>query len=421
MARDDDSAVVRLYLAAALQRIAATRRWPIARELMQHGEDAGDHNLPTMIWLAIEPLVAEEPAVALEHAVRSRIPLVARFTARRAVDADALEPLVAALAKTPAAQVSLLEGMRDGLEGRVDVSAPPELDGRLRPAEARSGPVAKLAAEVAASVRRYRLGSPEHGDRPQPHGRARRSQARLADACHAAPAAARRRAARELGDPPLRLDAIRAIAAFDDDGLGKLLIERYPTFTPAEKTEAIQTLASRPRYGRMLAEAIAKRPCRRRTCRSLPRQLLRVVGMKFLEVWGPIERRATEEKAYGGTARCSTTRRCPPRTCRTGAAIYLRTCGACHRMHGEGGTIGPDLTGSNRTNLSYLLLNVLEPNAEVPDAYKLVVITTRDGRTYSGNVVSETDRQLTLRHRRPRRRSRSTRPTSSRAKRRRRR
>jgi putative heme-binding domain-containing protein len=66
-------------------------------------------------------------------------------------------------------------------------------------------------------------------------------------------------------------------------------------------------------------------------------------------------------------------------------------------MYGEGGTIGPDLTGSNRANLTYLLMNVLEPNAEVPDAYKMVVVTTRDGRTYSGNVVAENERQVTLR------------------------
>ena len=77
--------------------------------------------------------------------------------------------------------------------------------------------------------------------------------------------------------------------------------------------------------------------------------------------------------------------------------MFQRTCGACHKMYGEGGTIGPDITGSNRANLDYLLSNVLTPNAEIQDAYKMVVVTTRDGRTHSGNVVSETDRQLTLR------------------------
>ena len=40
---------------------------------------------------------------------------------------------------------------------------------------------------------------------------------------------------------------------------------------------------------------------------------------------------------------------------------------------------------------------MLEPNADVQDAYKMVVVTTRDGSTYSGSIAAETDRQLTLR------------------------
>jgi putative heme-binding domain-containing protein len=66
-------------------------------------------------------------------------------------------------------------------------------------------------------------------------------------------------------------------------------------------------------------------------------------------------------------------------------------------MYGEGGAVGPDLTGSNRTDLDYILTNVLEPSAVIQDDYKMVVITTRDGRTVIGNVASETDRQVTLR------------------------
>jgi putative heme-binding domain-containing protein len=80
-----------------------------------------------------------------------------------------------------------------------------------------------------------------------------------------------------------------------------------------------------------------------------------------------------------------------------GRQVYDQTCGPCHVLYGEGGTMGPDLTGSNRANLDYLLFNVLDPSGEVQDDYRMVVVTTRDGRTYAGNVVAETDRQLTLR------------------------
>ena len=59
--------------------------------------------------------------------------------------------------------------------------------------------------------------------------------------------------------------------------------------------------------------------------------------------------------------------------------------------------MGPDLTGSNRSDVEYILLNVIEPSAEIQDDYKMVVINTRDGRTYSGNSIGENQRQITLR------------------------
>jgi putative heme-binding domain-containing protein len=127
------------------------------------------------------------------------------------------------------------------------------------------------------------------------------------------------------------------------------------------------------------------------------RQLRRVVGTPFTDVWGPVEQVAGEERAfarYRGLLNEATLARADADS---GKAVYRRTCGACHMLNGEGGAIGPDLTGSNRTNVEYLLFNVLNPNGEVQDAYKAVVITTRDGRTFSGTLSGETDRQVTLR------------------------
>lgn len=398
MAREDSSPVVRLYLASALQRLDHPSRWLVASGLMAHAEDAGDHNLPVMIWLGVEPLVAANPARALEHGGRSSIPAVARFIARRAVDAGAVEPLVAAIGRRPAALVSLLEGLRDGLEGRFDVAAPANWAGVQRALQGAGAPVARLAEEVGE----------QFGDLEA----ARRNLAAVRDVN--APADARRRALQTLtaqrrpqlleqlpaalGDRDLRIEAIRAVAAFDDERLGRLLLERYATFSAAEKAEAIRTLSSRPRYGRLLTDALAKQTV---PPRDIPpyaaRQLLRVVGPRFAEVFGPVDRVEAEDKAYGRYRSLLNERALATTSPQNGRAVFQRTCGACHTMHGQGGTIGPDLTGSNRTNIEYLLLNVLDPNGEVQDAYRMVVVTTRDGRTYSGSIASETERQLRLR------------------------
>jgi putative membrane-bound dehydrogenase-like protein len=398
MARDDRSPVVRLYLASALQRLDPGLRWPIARGLMSHAEDADDHNIPKMVWTGVEPLVEENPSLALERASESRIPLLARFIARRSVDADALEPLVAAVGRSPNTAASLLEGMRDGLEGRFDVTAPPNWGPALERLTGAGGAVAGLARDVSSQ-----FGDSESAR--QDLAAVRDSTAAIDERRRALQVlTARRRPQlvpelpRALDDPLLRIAAIRAIAAFDDEALGTLLVERYGSFTSAEKSEAILTLASRRRYARQLSDALAAGTIPRRDVPThVARQLLRVLGAGFTDVWGPIERSASLEKAYGryrGLLNDNAMKTANPQN---GRAVFARTCGACHRLHDEGGTIAPDLTGSNRGNLDYLLFNVLEPNAEVQDDYRMLVVTTRDGRTFAGNVVAENPRQLTLR------------------------
>ena len=80
---------------------------------MARGEDAEDHNLPKILWLAVEPLVRGNPAQALDYAGRSNIPMLAQFIARRAVDADNAAAVVAEIAKSPKSVAALLEGQWD--------------------------------------------------------------------------------------------------------------------------------------------------------------------------------------------------------------------------------------------------------------------------------------------------------------------
>jgi putative membrane-bound dehydrogenase-like protein len=399
MARDDRSPVVRLYLASALQRVDTASRWAIAGELMKHAEDAADHNLPKMMWLGIEPLVPADPALALDRAASSAIPLVSRFIARRSVDADAIEPLVASIGSASAeAALNLLNGMRDGLEGRFDLAPPPNwkpvLD-RLTRADARVAGVAREIAQQFNDSETARRNLAAVRSRSAPIEERRKALLTLTaqrrpQLVPALPAA--------LDDPRLRVDAIRAIASFDSDELGTLLLERYPALTAAEKIEALQTLASRRRYGRLLTEALAKKVFPKGDVPVyLARQLQRVVGAGFVDVWGPIEASAAEEQGYARYRALLTEPALAAASAPNGRAVFQRTCGACHKMYGQGGTLGPDITGSNRANLDYVLFNVLNPNGDVQDAYRMVLVALRDGRTLAGNLVSETDRQITLR------------------------
>jgi cytochrome c553 len=376
-------------LASALQRVDRESAWQIAAGLVGHGEDAGDHNLPKMIWFGLEPLVALNPPRALELAAGSKIPMLTGYIARRAVDANAAEAVVTALGPQPANRLHLLEGMRNGLEGRTDATPPHNWQDAYERLQRADGPVAELARAIAG----------QFGDGEA----ARQALATLQN--RQAPAEGRRKALQALAgqqrrdlvkelpalldDPGLRTDAIRAVAGYDEEELGRLLLKKYPDFSPADKLEAVQTLASRSRYGWMLTTALKNNAIPKRDVPTyVARQLRRVVGSGFVEVWGPIDQLATDEKAYAKYRTLLTARATGGADVNKGKALFLRTCGSCHKMYGEGGSLGPDLTGSNRSNLDYLLFNVLNPSGEIQDDYKMVEVTTRDGRTYSGNVVS---------------------------------
>jgi putative heme-binding domain-containing protein len=68
----------------------------------------------------------------------------------------------------------------------------------------------------------------------------------------------------------------------------------------------------------------------------------------------------------------------------------------CHSLYDTGGHVGPDLTGSNRTDLSYLLENVVDPNAVIPNDYRTTQVDTNDGRTILGVLKKEDDKSITL-------------------------
>ena len=124
MANREASGLVRLYLAAALQRLRPADRWAIASALVSHIEDASDRQLPLMIWYGIEAAVPKNPPKAIALAERSQIPLVRRHIVRRltaSLDSqpkpvDQLLQLIGTQ-EDPEFQLDVLQGMNAALRG----------------------------------------------------------------------------------------------------------------------------------------------------------------------------------------------------------------------------------------------------------------------------------------------------------------
>lgn len=86
-----------------------------------------------------------------------------------------------------------------------------------------------------------------------------------------------------------------------------------------------------------------------------------------------------------------------PADASAGGAIFVRACSACHTHKGQGGKVGPDLTGVRNQPADALLLHIIVPNYEVAPAYQTLSVTTTDGRSLSGWLAAETDSSLQLR------------------------
>jgi putative membrane-bound dehydrogenase-like protein len=83
LAKSDPSAVVRKYLASAAGRLPVERRRGLLEGLVAHEEDAQDHNLPLLIWYAVEPLAGADVKAGASLAAKAKIPRVREFIARR--------------------------------------------------------------------------------------------------------------------------------------------------------------------------------------------------------------------------------------------------------------------------------------------------------------------------------------------------
>jgi putative heme-binding domain-containing protein len=80
------------------------------------------------------------------------------------------------------------------------------------------------------------------------------------------------------------------------------------------------------------------------------------------------------------------------------AAFRAVGCIQCHRFAGEGGSVGPDLTGvRQRLSARDLLESILEPSKLIAEAYAATELETKDGELITGRVEHEDAKTLTLR------------------------
>ncbi|MEC8825523.1 MAG: c-type cytochrome [Verrucomicrobiota bacterium] len=314
---------------------------------------------------------------------------------------QSLDLVTGALAKADSDEIraSLLRGMKSGLEGQRNVDAPEgwsEISRELSQNPSRD--ISALTRELGQIF----------GDKAATQLALERLQNR------SAPGPERRAALRSLvaqqnpelsrilpqllQHPAMQLDAIRAYAGIRVDQGAHQLLTAYPDLAPNLQRAIVETLASRKEYAKPLLTAlregqIDKKAIPTYTARSLSEML----GQPFTDVYGDMNDLSSDKKQLIAEYKKLLTNEAVSKgDIHAGKAIYDRTCSACHVLYGKGGKIGPDLTGSNRADLNYILLNMLDPSGDIPEAYQLVTVTKNDGQIIAGTVSDEDHQRLIL-------------------------
>jgi putative heme-binding domain-containing protein len=407
LAVKDPSPVVRLYVASGLQRLKPEDRWEIAKPLVSHGEDAADANLPLMYWYAVEPLADADNSRALELAAESKIPLLLPFMARR-LAFEAKPEALALIAKRlahqsdPKNQLTILGGVYEGLKGRRQVPMPKEWpDAFAKLSRSKDGEVRAQAMALAVT-----FGDPTAFADLRKVLASRESEAGARQSALTALLGAKDKDLPPLllelvKEPALRGAAIRGLATYNATDTPAVLLAAYASLNAAEKRDALNTLASRAAYGKALMDAIADKKLATSDVPAEVVRQLRVFGDKDLEkrineVWGLVRSTPADRAKLIADWKKKLNAAAPPPDLMLGRAVFAKTCQQCHTLYGVGGKVGPDITGSNRPNLDYLLENVFDPSAVIPNDYRATRIDLKNGRVVTGIIRGETQVALTV-------------------------
>lgn len=67
-----------------------------------------------------------------------------------------------------------------------------------------------------------------------------------------------------------------------------------------------------------------------------------------------------------------------------GKIQFMARCFICHKLFGEGGQIGPELTGYDRSNADFWLDNLFMPSMEIREGFGAYIVKTKGGQILTG-------------------------------------
>ena len=300
--------------------------------------------------------------------------------------------------ENPTVRTALLKGMLKGLEGQTEVEAPEgwkELNAELMTSEVKEHKslalqIGQIFGDENASAKAIEI--------------LKSTNANLADRKESLKSlvAQKNEDLSELlpsllKEKELQINAIRAYGKIPNANSEELFV-KYKEFEDQAKKAVIETLSTREDLAKKLLAALKNKIISKSEIPAYTaRALNSILGDEFKEIYGEIQKQSDSKKEtiakYSALLDLPEASKGDPIL---GRKVFKNVCGTCHQMYGEGGILGPDLTGSNRANREYILLNIVDPNFDVPDGYKMIILKTINNRVLAGTIAEEDEQKVVL-------------------------
>ena len=197
----------------------------------------------------------------------------------------------------------------------------------------------------------------------------------------------------------LQAAAVRALSQLPGAKAGEWFVERerWRSYTPPVRDAVLTAMLSQPALQLVLLEAVEKGvvqpwavPANRRN--PLLKHKDAAVAARAAKAFQP-QGAADRMKVYEDYKSVLAL----PANAKNGKAVFTKTCAACHQFAGEGQRVGPELTGIRLQPAEAILLHIIVPDAEIYPGFTAYDVETKDGRTLTGLLASDTPTSVTLR------------------------
>ena len=200
---------------------------------------------------------------------------------------------------------------------------------------------------------------------------------------------------------PLQLGVLTALSRAEDPAIGPLVLANYRQLAPDSQAQAIELLTQRAAWSKPLLTQIA--------AKQIPTGALNINQVRKLLSHGDDEIKSAVARLWGTIregrypAREQLVRQMRSLLAKTpgdphrGMAVFAKLCGQCHKIHGEGQEVGPDITANGRVSYDQLLSNVFDPSLVIGEAYQARTVRTADGRVLTGLLAEDSEQRVALR------------------------